>query len=426
VSPSPPADAATSDRRPLPRRRPVPRHPGIYYRPRTDGKVAPPYEIAYLDSTGKRRWQVVHGNLDLAEAKRAELRLRRRRGERIEPSRQTFEQYAKAWLERQTARERTLEVYSWALRQHLNPYFGRRRLDQITVDDVAAFIATMQRKGLRGSTIHTALRPLSRILAHAARRGAIPLNPCSQLERGERPSLTDQRPKRILTLEEMRALIATADSPHSRCLLELLLTTGLRIGEALGLTIGDLDPEHSLIRIEAQLGRDGSRTTLKTPESRRTIDIPPELMRRLLALSAARGTLFDKDALVFASRNGTGLERKTARNALKRATKAAHIVAPHPTLHDLRHTHASMLIALDIPLVDVQRRLGHRKPDTTLRIYAHEWKERDARRSRIGQQLSQLLDEPTLRAETPTKQLALPSTATRQRPAAAARRLSIT
>ena len=70
-----------------PRRRPVARHPGIYYRPRPGGKVAPPYEVPYLDSTGKRRWAVVHGSLDDAEAKRAELRLRRRRGERIEPIR---------------------------------------------------------------------------------------------------------------------------------------------------------------------------------------------------------------------------------------------------------------------------------------------------------------------------------------------------
>ena len=77
-----------------PRRRPVARHPGIYYRPRPGGKVAPPYEIRYLDSTGKRRWAVVHGSLEDAEAKRAELLLRRRRRERIEPVRQTFEQYA--------------------------------------------------------------------------------------------------------------------------------------------------------------------------------------------------------------------------------------------------------------------------------------------------------------------------------------------
>src|SRR6266511_3820593 len=238
-----------------PRRRPVARHPGIYYRPRPGGKVAPPYEVPYLDSTGKRRWAVVHGSLEDAEAKRAELRLRRRR-ERIEPIRKTFEQYAWEWLERQPVRERTREVHSWALREHLIPYFGRRRLDQITVDDVANFIAHMRRKGLRGSTTLTALRPLSRILAHAARRGAIPVNPCSQLERGERPKLDDQRPKRILTLEEMQAIIACADGEPYRCLLELMLAAGLRIGEALGLAVCDLDRQHSLIRVEYQLGRD--------------------------------------------------------------------------------------------------------------------------------------------------------------------------
>src|SRR6266540_6748366 len=349
---------------PRPRRRPVARHPGIYYRPRPGGKVAPPYEIRYLDSSGKRRWAVVHGSIQDAKAKRAELLLRRRRGERNEPTRQTFEQYAWAWLERQPGRARTREVHSWALREHLIPYFGRRRLDQITVDDVAAFIAAMRRKGLRGSTTQTALRPLSRILAHAARRGAIPVNPCSQLERGERPKLDDQRPKRILTLEEMQAIIACADGEPYRCLLELMLAAGLRIGEALGLAVCDLDRQHSLIRVEYQL-----------------------------ALVAERGDLFTPSALVFASRTGTGLERKVAREALKRAVKAAGLAPPEPALHDLRHSHASMLIALDVPVVDVQRRLGHRKPDTTLRVYAHQWKEREARRSQIGEQLGHLFDD---------------------------------
>ena len=113
---------------------------------------------------------------------------------------------------------------TWALERHLIPYFGRRRLDQIDVDDIAAFIATMRHKKLRGSTINTALRPLSMILGQAARRGRIPVNPLTQLERGERPKLDDQRPKRILTLEEMHALLAAADSEPYRCLLELMLT----------------------------------------------------------------------------------------------------------------------------------------------------------------------------------------------------------
>jgi integrase len=393
----------------LPRRRPVARHPGIYYRPRRDGKVAPPYEIAFLDSTGKRRWEVVHGNLEVAEARRAELRLRRRRGERIEPTRQTFAQYAREWLERQTVRPRTLEIYGWALNQHLIPYFGRRRLDQITAEDIAAFIAQMKRKNLKGWTISSALRPLSSILAQAARKGRIPVNPMLQLERGERPSHDDQRAKRILSLEEMRALIAHADSEQYRCLLELMLTSGLRIGEALGLTIADLDHEHALIRVEYQLGRDGNRALLKTQESRRAIDISPQLMRRLLALVTERGARFNPHAFVFATRNETGLERKVARAALDRAVRAAKLAAPKPTLHDLRHSHASMLFALDQNIVAIQRRLGHRKPDTTLRVYAHEWRRHEAQRSRIGTQLDQLFQT----GEQPQQQADLSDTASK-------------
>jgi integrase len=390
------------------RRRPVARHPGIYYRPGPAGKVQPPYEISYFDSRGQRRWLTVNGTLNEAEAKRAELMLRRHHGGQVTLTRQSFEQYAREWLARQDCRPRTQEKLVWALEQHLIPSLGRRRLDQISVEDVAAFIAAMRRKKLRGSTINTALQPLSMILGQAARRGRIPVNPLSQLERGERPSLDDQRPKRILTLEEMQALLEHADSEPYRCLLELMLTGGLRIGEALGLTVADLDRTHSLIRVEYQLGRDGDRTPLKTEESRRTIDIAPQLMRRLLALAAKQGTLFDPAAFLFASRNGGGLERKVAREALKRAAKAAKLPAPEPTLHDLRHSHASMLIALDVPLVDVQRRLGHRKPDTTLRVYTHQWKEREARRSQVGQQLSRLFDQPTALPSPTRTRLALP------------------
>src|SRR5439155_21720345 len=194
-----------------------------------------------------------------------------------------------------------------------------------------------------------------------------------------------------------------------RCLLALLLTAGLRIGEALGLAVCDLDQTHSLIRVEYQLGRDGDRTPLKTEESRRAIDIPPQLMQQLVALIAARGALNDPAALVFASRNGSGLMRKTATAALARALKAAGIAPPKPSLHALRHSHASMLIALDTPVVDVQRRLGHRKPDTTLRVYAHQWKEREARRSQIGERLGELFEHAReLSRPAPAELLALP------------------
>jgi integrase len=407
-------------RNPRPRRRAILRHPGIYHRPRPDGKIAPPYEFRYLDSSGTYRWQIVHGSLDDAEAKRDQLRLRKRQGERIEPTRQTFEEYARAWLDRQEVRPRTRELYVWALEQHLIPRLGQRRLDQISCEDIAALIADMRRKGLKGWTITSALRPLSIILAQAARKGRIPVNPMTQLERGERPKHDDQRPKRILSLDEMQALLENADSDQYRALLELMLTGGLRIGEALGLSVGDLDAKHSVIRVDYQLGRDGTRTPLKTEESMRAIDIPPQLMRRLLDLVAQRGALFNPHALVFASRNDTGLVRKVAREALKRAAKAADLAVPQPTLHDLRHSHASMLIALDFSVVDVQRRLGHRKPDTTLRVYAHQWKYREAQRSRVGQEIGRLIaggrPKELERGQTATRQIESPGGAFRERP----------
>jgi len=393
----------------LPRRRPVSRHPGISYRPRPDGKVGPPYEICYLDSAGKRRWEVVHGSLDDAEARRAELRLRRRRGERIQPSRQTFAEHAAGWVDRQDVRPRTLELYRWALQVHLIPYFGRRRLDQITVDDVAAYIVHMRRKGLKGWTITSSLRPLSMIFAQAVRKGQISVNPMSQLERGERPKHDDQRPKRILALDEMRALLAATVPLQMRCLFELLLTTGVRIGEALGLTVADLDTDGSIIRVECQLGRDGARVPLKTDESRRAIDIPPHLMRRLRALLLQRGDLGTPEAFVFASRNGTGLERKTVRAAYTRAIAASGIAAPAPTLHNLRDSHASMLIARHYTPVDVQHRLGHRTPDITLRVYAHQWKYHEAQKSRIGEDIGQLFTDNNHQLRTGTGEpLALP------------------
>jgi integrase len=373
----------------LPRRRPIVGAPGVYYRPRWDGVVGPPYEFRYVDAEGRRRWRVVVGGVAEAQAQRAEL-AGLCRGRLLGVRSQTFEQVGMDWLARQLVRRRTLETYRWALRRHLIPYFGGQRLEEIAVEDVALFISKMQQQGFKGWTISSVLRPLSIILAQAARKGSIPVNPIKQLERGERPRHDDERPKRILNLEEMRALLRATESGQHRCLFELLLLAGLRIGEALGLTLDDLDREHGIIRIEYQLSREGERTPLKTPDSRRALDIPQALLERLRELVEERGQHDNPLALVFSSRNDTGVTRKTCREALKRAAAAAKLRLPHPTLHDLRHSHASMLIAIDCNLSDVQHRLGHRKPDTTLRIYTHQWNYRDVRKRAIADRLEQL------------------------------------
>jgi integrase len=354
----------------------------------------PPYEIRYFDSNGRQRWETIYGSLREAEARRAELRVRQWRGQRPESSEPFHEyEYAHAWLDSQQVRPRTREVYNWALERHLIPYFGRHRLDQISCDEIAAFITLKRRAGLKGWTISTILRPLSMLLTQATRRGKIAINPMSQLERRERPRHDDVRRKRILSLPEMRSVLEHTESEQHRALFALVLTSGLRIGEALGLTATDLDPESALVQVEYQLGRDGVRSPLKTEESRRSIDLPREVMQQLCRLVDERRPEAAVDSFVFAGRTGRALQRKVVREALRRASRAAKLAEPYPTLHDLRHSHASMLIALGVSVVEVQHRLGHRTPDTTLRVYAHEWRHMEAQHSQVGHRIARLLGE---------------------------------
>ncbi len=373
----------------LPRRRPLAGVPGLYFRPRRDGVVGPPYEFSYKDRDRRRRWQVVHGGVEEAVARRDEL-VALALAERPDSHSRKFEEAAATWLGVQPGTTRTLELYSWALRRHLVPFFGEMCLEEIRVDDIVAFISSMRRQGLKSWTISSALRPLSMMLSQAARRGGIPINPMSQLEPGERPRHDDERPKRILRLDEMRLLLASVNSPQHQCLIELLLASGLRIGEALGLVVGDLDSDNRIIRVEYQLSREGKRAPLKTPASRRSVDIPTSLFERLISLVEGRGDSVNPDALVFSGRKGAGISRKTCRRALQQAARGAGLRYPHPTLHDLRHSHASMLIALGCSVTDVQRRLGHRRADTTLRIYTHEWIDRDVRKREIAGRLESL------------------------------------
>jgi hypothetical protein len=165
-----------------PRKRHRTKRQGVYYREGADGKRR--YLIGYRDSAGKQRWRSVEGGMREAEAALDNLRDRMRKGERVLPSKVTFGEYAVTWLDAQTQlRPRTREAYRWALDRHLLPRFEHRKLSTLTENDATDLIAGMRKptrkrpNGYSGSTIRSALLPLSRVLAHAARRGLVPTNP---------------------------------------------------------------------------------------------------------------------------------------------------------------------------------------------------------------------------------------------------------
>jgi integrase len=361
-----------------PRRTLVRRHRGIYYREGADGNRR--YEISYYDSDGRRRWQTIEGGLQEAIDARDKVRGRKRRGERVAPTTKTLAEIADEWLAAQSQlRPRTREWYETALRVHVKPRLGRRRVAEIGVDDIARLIAEMREAGAAGWTIRGVLTPLGQVFSHAARRGLIAFNPIAKLEKNERPKV-GRRAKRILDRDEIVQLLnAATDGTHTpyRTLLATAVFTGLRLGELLGLTWADVDLESGVVRVRKQLDRKGRRVEPKTEQAVRDVVMFPALAKtlreqkeRAFGLGRARPT----DLVFSGPRSGGPLNgRNVAKRGLDKAMERAGLGddgRPKLRFHDLRHTFASLLIAQGRNVVYVSRQLGHADPAITLRVYA--------------------------------------------------------
>src|SRR5437762_2491228 len=208
----------------------------------------------YLLVNGKPRFKTVGTKLGEARRQRNLLAGKAERGELVAASRLTFAQAADVWLEGFEALveagergERTLENYRYFLNGHLLPVLGKKRLQEISTDDIAQLISLLRRKGLSGKTISGALIPLNRILNHAVRRGHISENPVLRLERHERPRL-QRREQRVLNHEEISRLLACC-LPQYEPVLATALYTGMRLSELLGLTWQDVDFDRQTIHV---------------------------------------------------------------------------------------------------------------------------------------------------------------------------------
>ncbi len=265
-------------------------------------------------------------------------------------------------------------------------------LTEIGEDEIAALISEMRegivyknrdgririerrRCGYTPWTIRGVLSPESRVLGHAARRGLIANNPVSRLEQGERPATTE-KDKRILLTEEIPRLLRATPAKY-RPIVATGIYTGMRLGELLGLTWGDLDFETGFVHVRRQLGPDGTRVEPKTANAVQDIVLLPALgsllkaeRERAFAGGRAKPTDF-----VFSSDTGTPLQpRNVSRRGLEHGINKAGLSdpgLPRLTMRSLRDTFASHLILdLKLDVVQVSRLLGHAKPSITANTYA--------------------------------------------------------
>jgi integrase len=176
----------------------------------------------------------------------------------------------------------------------------------------------------------------------------------------------------FLRPDQIVLLIGAAEEPY-RTIYLVAVNTGLRRGELLGLRWQDVDLSRQLLHVRRSLGRIRDEEhyvvremAVKTRQSRRTIDLSPTVVAALTARRTGGDTHAD---YIFLSRASGPIDPSNLNRVFRRHLALAGL--PHIRFHDLRHTHASLLIAAGVHPKAIQARMGHASITTTLNTYGH-------------------------------------------------------
>lgn len=278
----------------------------------------------------------------------------------------TFAQFYRDWAERQVWAPGTVKAMGLAAG---SVPFADQEMRAIRRSHLEAWIKLMVVAGLAPGTITTRFNNVRSVFRGAHRDKVIGPDPCEgiTLPRRRRPESAMQIP----TPETVGEIMAAAE-PWFGPLIGLCAFTGLRLGEAAGVQIGDIDFLRRTLAVSRQVQRAGAGSVdIRPPKygSERVVYPPDELVVMLSEHVRTMGTL--PGGWLFAGSGGNPPHQDGVRGEWLRTLRAAGVGAVR--LHDLRHFYASALIAAGCDVVTVQRALGHRSASTTLSTYSHLW-----------------------------------------------------
>lgn len=287
--------------------------------------------------------------------------------EAIDASRLRLGEYLQRWVndDRHNWAPATRRKHRTIVAVHLSPAAGHIRLSDLSVDDVESLLAT--RPGLDGQTRRHIRATLRRALTDAQRGGLVGVNVAGL----SRPPRLSARERNVLTAGQARQLLETTRGTRYGPLWALLVTTGLRISEALGLTWADVSSDAITVnRALQRIDGEWRRVPTKTTKSRRTIPLTTlarDALREQRAQQAADAGALLMDALVFTTERGQPIHATNLLPKLYADLAAAGL--PRVTLHDLRHSTATILLEAGVPLPVVSRTLGHSTVRITMDLY---------------------------------------------------------
>lgn len=289
---------------------------------------------------------------------------------------QTLADYLTTWLKDKqlTLKPTTYARYHDYTFNDLIPAFGNVRLDDLGHQHIAGFVHTQLARGRGKVTIHQCLATLSSALSDAVRHQRITHNP-AQPALVPRPAATERI---IWTVPEAIRFLRychTVDPPMAD-LVEVLIGTGIRKGEALGLHWTDVHLDQQVLYIRYTLSAiDNNHLVLTTPKTRSSknwVAISPRVATTLRNRARDKAVTSEseiRDGLVFHKPNGQPLHPEYVLNRFHHLSRQAGV--PRTTIHDLRHLAATISITAGVPLTIVSKTLRHSTLSTTANIYSH-------------------------------------------------------
>jgi len=389
--------------------------------------------VTFRRTGGKRRYEVETFDTQTAAKKKARyLERMKDGGQRETLSKDPLATYLAEWLDAKDGevRARTIHDYRGIVRRYVQkppkgaPRIGTVRLNRLTPHAFEGLYRWLwKEKGLSPRTIQYLHSVLRQALGDAVRKGSLPRNPTDHVKRPTRPyddgsegetgngkGSAPGRAMRAMSEAEAGAFLEAARDDRYWALWVLLLTGGLRPGEALGLLWDDVDLEAGRVHVQRSLTRRGVKgwklVEPKTDQARRVIPLPGVTLQALRSWKAQQaaerlklGAEYEDHGLVFTTEFGTppdqpNLYSRNFIDAMERAgfgtwevmeggewTPEAEANDPEGAfrrrfrpafrMYDLRHTCATLLLKKGVAAKIVSERLGHANITLTLDTYSH-------------------------------------------------------
>ena len=347
---------------------------GSVYRRKSDGRWVG--SLSLPDGTrkvfyGKKQSEVI--------AKLDETANDLRRGMLAVGSNTTLQEYLENWLEnvhKPTIRLSTYMNYRKLLKNYLVPGLGKVKIHRLTPQQVQGFYSQKMTQGLAPKTVNNIHGVLHKALDNAVKWNILPRNVCDAVT----PPRIPRKEKNVLTKQQAHTLLEEVKAHCLEALLTLAITSGMREGELLALHWQDINFEDCSLQVKRAVsylkGYGYVESEPKTAKGRRMIKLPVFVVGILIRHRAQQeeqrrqvGSAWIEKDLVFTNAQGYFYSASTLRKVFRRFLVSVGL--PHMRFHDLRHSAATILLAMKVHPKVVQEILGHSQIAMTLDVYSH-------------------------------------------------------